>query len=226
MRATNRAVTATGDITGTDASNAASDWEAVRASSDIQFAPIELPRQEPPPDWFLNLMRALGEMFEPIAQALGASWPIVKWTLIGLAAVLVLWLLWRLIEPIARIRLGRSTDDEPEEWTPDRSEALALLEDADRLAAEGHYDEAAHLLLMRSVGQIAAARPDWLEPSSTAREIARLPALPDRARNAFAEIAGYVERSMFALRRLEEGDWRAARSAYADFALADLGATA
>ena len=32
--------------------------------------------------------------------------------------------------------------------------------------------------------QIAEARPDWLEPASTAREIAGLPALPERARAA------------------------------------------
>ena len=98
--------------------------------------------------------------------------------------------------------------------------ALALLEDADRLAAEGRFDEATHLLLKRSVGQIAAARPDLLEPSSTAREIAELPALSEAARGAFALIAGRVERSLFALRRLSVDDWDAARAAYADFALA------
>ena len=33
----------------------------------------------------------------------------------------------------------------------------ALLEDADRLAAQGRYGEAAHLLLQRSVSQIGLA---------------------------------------------------------------------
>jgi hypothetical protein len=46
------------------------------------------------------------------------------------------------------------------EWTPDRAAAIALLEEADRLAAEGRYGEAAHLLLQRSVHHIAAARPN------------------------------------------------------------------
>ena len=95
-----------------------------------------------------------------------------------------------------------------------------MLDDADRLAAEGRFDEATHLLLQRSVGQIAAARPEWLEPSSTAREIAALPALPEPARHAFGVIAERVERSLFALRRLGPDDWQAARAAYADFALA------
>ena len=116
----------------------------------------------------------------------------------------------------------RAQAEEPAapDWVPDAGEALALLEDADRLAAEGRYDEATHLLLKRSVGQIAAARPDLLEPSSTAREIAELPALSEAARGAFALIAGRVERSLFALRSLSADDWHAARAAYADFALA------
>jgi hypothetical protein len=105
------------------------------------------------------------------------------------------------------------------EWTPDRADAVALLEDADRLAAEGRYGEAAHLLLQRSVRHIAEARPDWLQPASTAREIAVLPMLPERARRAFAAIAERVERSLFALRELDLADWQAARAAYADFAL-------
>ena len=65
-------------------------------------------------------------------------------------------------------------------------------------------------------------RPDWVEPSSTARELAALPALPDGARTAFRIIAERVERSLFALRALDRADWEAARAAYADFALARL----
>jgi len=129
-------------------------------------------------------------------------------------------MLSRLREPIA-LWLGRKPPavSEPA-WQPDTGAALALLEDADRLAAEGRFDEATHLLLQRSVGQIVAARPEWLHPSTTARELAVLPALPDAARRAFAVIAERVERSLFALRRLSADDWQAARAAYADFALA------
>ena len=65
-----------------------------------------------------------------------------------------------------------------------------------------------------------AIAPGWLEPSSTAREIAALPALSQAARGAFATIAERVERSLFALRSLSADDWHAARAAYAEFALA------
>ncbi len=77
---------------------------------------------------------------------------------------------------------------------------------------------AARLLLRRSVGQIAAARPELVEPSSTARELSALPALPEAARTAFRIVAERVERSLFALRTLDRADWEAARAAYADFA--------
>lgn len=209
------------------ASEGLDGWDAIRAQQDIQFTPFEMPKREPTePGWLARFVECLGELLRPAVEALGVSWPVFKWILIGIGAVLLLLLLWRLLAPIARIRFARAEQGEEagfeEEWTPDRVEAIALLDEADRLAAEGRFDEATHLLLKRSVGQIAAARPDWLEPSSTAREIAALPALPHRARTAFTTIAERVERSLFALRRLNLDDWQAARTAYADFALTDL----
>ena len=141
-------------------------------------------------------------------------------------SALPLVLLVRLIGPgFGRKDKRKQADDlAPEAWQPDSAASVALLEDADRLAAEGRFDDATHLLLQRSVAQIAAARPGWVEPSSTARELAALPALPDAARTAFGVIATRVERSLFALTALDRADWDAARAAYAEFALARLDA--
>lgn len=209
----------------TAAADAVRDWEKVRAQGDIQYTPLKLPEKPPEPGWLDRFLRWLSELLSPAADALGVSWPVLQWILIGAGVAILAWLLWRLLAPVARIRIKRAGDKAVEEdsgWAPDRAQVLALLDDADRLAAEGRYDEATHLLLKRSVGQISEARPDWLAPSSTAREIAALPALPDRARSAFSTIAERVERSLFALRRLNAEDWQAARAAYADFALHDL----
>jgi hypothetical protein len=197
-------------------------WRTLKQADDIQFAPIEpLPPPETP-DWLQWLGEWFARLFEPVARALGMSWPTLQWVLIGLGALFALVVLWFLLAPlIERLRL-RQPGPVEQEWTPDREAATALLADADRLAREGRFDEAVHLLLRRSVADIAAARPDWLLPASTAREIALFPKLPERARNAFAVIATRVERSLFALRRLDEADWTAARGAYADFALAEL----
>jgi hypothetical protein len=216
-----------GQIAGSTASqDAARDWQALRDQSDIQFVPLKAAKPPETPDWLKHfaewLNKLLKNVFGPIGEGLGLSWPVMQTIGIALAILLVLALLWYLvIRPLLDARRPRAAAAEPE-WAPDRDAAVALLADADRLAGEGRYGEAAHLLLQRSVHHIAEARPEWLQPASTAREIAVLPMLPERARQAFAAIASRVERSLFALRELDAADWQAARAAYADFALQRL----
>lgn len=194
----------------------------MRAASDIQFAPVgpvRPPDPPVPPEWLLRFGEWLQKLFGGLGDWVGIPWPIFEKILIGLAILGAAILLWVILRPlIERLMAPRAPSTAPE-WTPDHHQALALLEDADRLAASGRYDEATHLLLQRSVGQIAEARPDWLNPASTAREIAGILSLPAAARTAFATIASRVERSRFALRPLAADDWQAARKAYADFAL-------
>ncbi|MGB7408699.1 MAG: hypothetical protein WA908_09335, partial [Pontixanthobacter sp.] len=184
---------------------------------------IEEP-EEPEPSWFADMLddlfAFLGDLFDPVGGALGSSWPILKWIMIAAAAAMLAYLLWKLLAPI----IGRPAKSlsENEDWRPDERATIALLEDADRLAAAGDYDGATHLLLQRSVGQISDAHPGWVEPSSTARELAQMTQLPNEARTAFAVISEQVERSLFALRHLGVDDWQAARDAYARFALQRL----
>ncbi|WP_017664604.1 hypothetical protein [Porphyrobacter sp. AAP82] len=204
-------------------------WAELRADGDIQFAPVTVPEAPPPePGWLSEQLDAffewLAEVLAPLGQALAASWWWLQYLLPALVGLFALVLAIRLIDP-SLLRFGRkgkpaSGPSQEEPWRPDTATSLALLEDADRLAGEGRFDEATHLLLQRSVAQISAARPDWVEPSSTARELAALPALPAPARAAFGVIAARVEASLFALRRLDAADWEAARAAYAQFALA------
>ncbi len=199
-------------------------YQKIRADGDIQFAPVETPAPSEPPGWLAELVRFLGELFEPLAQFLGTSWPAMKWLLIAGTAAMAVFLLSRWIAPMMnRAPRKPQTDDI---WVPPEGETRALLEEADRLAADGDYDAATHLLLQRSVRQISNARPDWVDPSSTARELAHLAALPETARTAFATIADHVERSLFALRRLGPEDWQAARNAYTQFALHHIGGQA
>lgn len=193
---------------------------------EIQYAPVppyNVPKTEPP-EWLVAIMRFFAKLLEPLGLWLGAGWGMAEIVLAALAVVGVLWILWTLFQ---RWRLTRALTVAPGTDSPviDRAAALALLEDADALAAEGRFDEAVHLLLQRSVHHIAAARPDWLSPSSTAREIGSIPGLPAAARQAFTLIAREVERSLYALRALAAEDWQRARAAYAAFALQNLGAT-
>lgn len=204
------------------ASDAARAWQAVRADAQIQYEPLKVIPQREPPGWLMRLLKQLSEwleaIFEPIARLLGMSWPTFRWVLLGLAVVLALYTLWRLVGPLLLARRGKAEDVPDVVWTPDREQAQALLDEADRLAAAGQYGEAAHLLLRRSVRQIADERPEWLHPASTAREIAALEGLPEAGRRAFAVIAQGAERAVFALRDLDAAEWQAAREAYASFA--------
>ena len=197
----------------------------MRNDGDLQFAPVAIPEVIPPePNWFermlIEVFRFFAELFAPLGQLFDASWWWLQWVLLAVAVGFALLMLVRMFGP--GLRRNRQVAEAEAEWQPDRAATIALLEDADRLAAEGRFDEATRLLLQRSVGHIAAARPDWVDPSSTARELAALPALPDAARAAFRVISERVERSLFALRALDRPDWEAARAAYAEFALARL----
>ncbi|MEP3421421.1 MAG: hypothetical protein ABJN35_06780 [Erythrobacter sp.] len=221
------------DSSAATSGGAPESWREVRDNSEIQFEelgvkpPEEIVPPEPrEPSWLEEVLTAffsfLGEIFAPVGQLIAIAWPVLQWVLLGLAVVFVLYMVLRSFGPLShRIAKKKKVVSEPE-WQPDREESVALLEDADRLAAEGRFDEATHLLLQRSVGQIATERPDWVDPSSTARELAALPALSEAARSAFSTISQRVERSLFALSALDRTDWEAARSAYANFALAKI----
>ncbi|MFM5908920.1 MAG: hypothetical protein ACKOPO_15235 [Novosphingobium sp.] len=211
-------------IEGSAASHAGQDWEQLRKAGDIQFAPIQYkpPPEAKPPEWLKAFFEFLEWLLKPLGKFLGLNAQAMMWLLAIIIGLCVLLLVYRIVQPLIASRKAKEAEALAAEWVPERDAAIALLEDADRLAAQGRFDEATHMLLQRSVQQIAAARPDWLHPATTAREIAGNQALPDRARSAFATIAARVERSFFALIPLGADDWQAARTAYSDFALAEI----
>ena len=60
-----------------------------------------MPEQELPDlGWLDQLFDWLGNLFKPLGENLGVSWPVLKWVLIGLAVAGLLWLLWRLLGPL------------------------------------------------------------------------------------------------------------------------------
>ncbi len=145
--------TGTGEIEGAEGADAfARDWETLRADSDIQFAPVKPPEPAETPSWLTELGEFLGRLFSPVGDALtalgraiGLSGQAIMWLVIAIGVAILVFLAWRLLAPL-RLR-RREPEPAAPEWTPDAAEALSLLEDADRLAAEGRYDEATLLLL-------------------------------------------------------------------------------
>ncbi len=173
----------------------------------LQFKPSE------PPKWAGGLSEFLA--------ALGPAFQVLFWVLLALAVIGLLYLIARSIvgARFERVRVGGTNLSAEPDWRPTAQQAKVLLADADALAAEGRFDEAAHLLLLRGVQDIRDQRPGLVRPALTSRDIAALEALPDAARTAFATIALVVERSHFGGRKVGSEGWNACRSAYEQFAL-------
>ncbi|HEV7659534.1 MAG TPA: hypothetical protein VGO55_06775 [Allosphingosinicella sp.] len=153
----------------------------------------------------------------------GGASPAAQILLWGALAILVLFLLYWVARGLKDWRRKPEEREAAGEagWRPEAAPALILLGEADALAAEGLYGEAARLILHRSIADIQAHRPALVRPALTSRDIASLPALPGGPRAAFARIAMLVERSLFARRALAADDWRDCRAAYEEFAFAE-----
>lgn len=186
--------------------------ERMLADRSLQF---DLPTFTPPrpPSW----AKAFGEVLEAIAPLLGYLF----WIAVAAGAALILYMIVReILTRTGVIRPPRRSAPIPVlDLRPTVEQAQVLLADADALAAEGRFAEAAHLLLLRGVQDIRDRRPGLVQPSLTSRDIAALPELPDAARGAFGAIAVVVERSFFGGRDVGADDWGLCRRTYEAFAL-------
>lgn len=80
---------------------------------------------------------------------------------------------------------------------PDRAVVEKPLGDADELARQGRFDEAIHVLLLRTLQELARRLPERLPSSLTSREILSRVRMPDDARSALSVLVGAVEVSHF-----------------------------
>jgi hypothetical protein len=186
-------------------------------SLQFVFRPAPPPPPPKPPDWLA-----------PLLKGLESAAPAVQWVFwAGLAAGLgvILFFIGREVLRVRwphRFKRPARTETPAESWRPTHAQALALLEEVDRLAAAGLYAEAAHLLLHRSIQDIQGRRPNVVRPALTSRDISVLPALPASAREAFVGIARVVERSRFGGAPVGREDFSACRRAYEDFAFPEV----
>jgi hypothetical protein len=223
------------DLSGNGADARVVDaYRALRADPSIQFHLTKAPPPPESPQWLRTLGHWVADVFRPIGRLIGwisSMMPdapyarIILWTVLIVARAGVLWAVairfregvWRW----PRKRRPRVVAAESEmDWQPDAAPARAWLKEADALAAGGHYAEAVHHLLRRTIEDIERRRPGLLRPALTSRDIGTEPALPERARTIFAAIAAVVECSLFGGRAVSADEWTEARTAYADFVLA------
>ena len=173
------------------------------------FVPPEIP------GW----LHWVGDILKFIAPAL----KYVFWGGLIVIAGLILFAVAREILKLRgpRAKATKARQPPEPEWRPDVAAARDLLVQADALAADGLYAEAAHLLLLRSVEDIQKRQPKALRVSLTTREIATLKAIPESARPAFTRIGSVVERSLFGAASVGAGDFADCRQAYEAFAIPD-----
>ena len=187
------------------------------ADSSIQF---DLPAYVPPepPKWIDPTVK----FFKWLAPA----FPWIFWGAIAIVVALIVYWLARNSDALRWGWRRKKDDTVVEEWVVDADVGRALLGEAEALAAQGRYAEAARLLLRRSVADIGTRLPQLLKPSLTARDIASAPVLPDNARPAFSAIARVVEVSAFGTRAVTVDAWEQCRTAYARLVTPDSWAAA
>lgn len=191
------------------------------ADRSIQFDLQPMVRAAPPPQQPAQSSSG-GEPITFTAGGAADIGPVIQFVFWALIAIAALALLYFIVSRVAgwQRQPRRDRAEAQPEWQIAAEPARQLLGDADELAAQGLYSEAAHLLLHRSIGEIEQRRPRAVRKALTSRDIAGLPSLPPSPAVAFGRIVRAVERSLFAGRTLDASDWRQCREAYERFAFA------
>lgn len=161
---------------------------------------------------------------DPIFRFLSAIGPLLQYIFWGGVIVIAALILWALANEIMRRMPARAPKERAVEapkpvYKPTIARAKALLEEADRLAADGRYGEAARVLLHRSIEDFEQAFTMAIGPALTSREVARLDQLSPHGRQVFTGIAQAVETSLFGEQPLTRERYMDCRESYAAFAL-------
>jgi hypothetical protein len=143
------------------------------------------------------------------------------WLLIGVLVLLAIFYLGREIP----VWLGRRRQTKATKAAMVEGKAVAMdsqlldaLGQADRLAAEGQFAEALHLLLLHSIDYLKRHLGGVYGPSNTAREILHRSRLPDNGRQSLGAIVDAAEISYFGGRPVDGGIYATCRHHYQTFA--------
>jgi len=192
-------------------------YRAVKRNEAYQFELAEAiprkPRKKPS-----GFSRAIGKFFNAFFTILEPILKLAFYLGVGVLLVGAAYLIGRAIYEtrFAKPKVQKAEDPEVPLYQPAQAQARILLDEVDRLAAEGRYGEAVHTLLFRSIQDIDRNRPNVVRRSLTSREIGSLSVLTPEARNAFSIIAGVSELAHFGGVSVNKAGFETARKAYAD----------
>jgi len=160
----------------------------------------------------------LGRVLEAIFKVLAPLLEIIFYLGVGALILGAIYLIGRAVYETRFAKPAPKTSETPEIplYQPAQAQARILLDEVDRLAAEGRYGEAVHTLLFRSIQDIDRNRPNVVRRSLTSREIGSLSVLTVEARTAFSTIAGVSELAHFGGVSVNKAGFETARQAYAE----------
>lgn len=170
---------------------------------DLKLDQIDMPQLWKPPEWLARIVEVL------------------FWLLIGVGVLLAVFYLGREVPAWLGRRRQLKTGATPMvQGSPlaADSQLLDALGRADRLAEEGQFAEALHLLLLHSIDYLKRHLGGVYGPSSTAREILLRARLPDSGRSSLGAIVDAAEVSYFGGRPVDSGVYAACRRHYQAFA--------
>lgn len=144
--------------------------------------------------------------------------------LIGIAA-LVLFFLGNLALDLLRNRSAFKPNRERHDGTlrietppiERRAVDTGTLTEADRMAAEGRFSEAIHLLLLVALARLRRELGPRVAPALTGREVLRLPGLPGGTTEPLATMVQLSEINHFGGRTAAEPDYRRCRADFLRF---------
>lgn len=191
-------------------------YRPIKRNEDYQFELAEpIPRKSPS-----AFGKAIGRFFKAVFSFLVPLVKIVFWLGLGGMALGAAYLVGRAIYETRFAKPTKKKKAEPDVplYQPAEAQARILLDEVDKLAAEGRYGQAVHTLLFRSIQDIDRNRPNVVRRSLTSREIGNLTVLTAKARRAFSTIAGVSEIAHFGGITVNKSGFETARAAYAELA--------
>jgi hypothetical protein len=185
--------------------------EGVYASGRYQ---TELPQQQPQVEWEpLRIPDIVKELIR-----------ILFWMLLVVGGLLLLFYLISALPSLQQRLKRRAADRDSSSVGPmpkdaDRERLDLALGEADRLARQGAYGEALHLLLLYCLNEMRRRFGLLLPPSLTSREILGLSVLPEVRRTGLSVIVSAVEVSHFGGRPVDESTYLSCRERCEDVVL-------
>lgn len=151
---------------------------------------------------------------------LGAGAKVVLWVVVAIAAAALIYLILKEVSGLrTRWRRKPAGGEAASELTPEAEieEGDRLVAEADRLAAQGRFAEAIHLMLVHGLRRLEAEGMAGVRRAFTAREVLRRSSLPRRAKDLLAVIVAAVEFSHFGGRAADAKIYGDCRTAFLSF---------